>query len=335
MKSKIVIGLAFVLGILGTPIVAHAQGADFTVNPVYSADQTDKKLGYIDLKVGDKKDYPISVNVQNMDKNEAASYTVSLVNATTNDNGSVNYTPSKQGLVKSDAPLLKDLVPKKVRSQKITLKAGENKNVSFNLKIPAKNFKGQILGSVYVLRNSKSLQEKKQFGINNRFAMTIPVMLTQADSQVKLPELTMTKAFVTEKVGQPQVAARIQNASPLLFGKIKMVASVAKVGQEKTLYTKNVKNYAMAPRSMFDFKINTGKKALKPGKYVYKVKLQSGKREFNLKKNFVVKNADQNVVNKRIPGNHIAWWLIGSIGVVILIAIISIAYWLGRRKDHH
>lgn len=335
MKNKIVIGLAFILGLLGTPIVAHAQGADFTVNPVYSADQTDKSLGYIDLKVNDKKDYPISVNVQNMDKNEAGSYTVSLVNATTNDNGDVNYTPSKQNLVKSSDPLLKDLVPKNMRSQKITLKAGENKTVSFNLKLPAKNFKGQILGSVYVLRNSKNLQEKKQFGINNRFAMTIPVMLTQANAQVKLPKLTMTKAFVTEKSGQPQIAARIQNASPLLFGKIKIAASVSKAGQEKALYTKNVKDYAMAPRSIFNFKIDTGKRALKPGKYVYKVNLKSGKRDFHLKKNFVVKKAEQNVINKRIPGNHKAWWLLGSVGVIILIVIISIAYWLGRRKAHH
>ena len=328
--------LCLLLGMGGLTQKVHAEGAEFSVNPVYTDGQTDKRLGYLSIKADDAKTYPLTVEVQNLNTKQSNTFDAQLVAASTTDNGTIDYTPGKQVMVKSKAPLLPDLVAKADRKQSFTIDAGATKKVTFQVKIPKKGFKGTILGSIYVKRTSSQQSEKKGFGVTNSFAMTVPTVLSQDFGQKITPKLSITMAKLESgSGGVPQVVARIANHDPVMFGQIKMNAWITKQGQTKKLYKKNAEKLAMAPRSTFKYAIDTNNKLLPKGKYTYHVKMVSGKKTFNLKRNFTVDGAAREQVNKTLvnpekPG--INWWLWGSLGILLVLVIALIAYLIGRKR---
>ena len=62
---------------------------------------------------------------------------------------------------------------------KVTVAAGQTKNITFNLKLPQDNIKGTVLGSVYVRKVPKETAKSKGVGVRNAFAMTIPVIISE------------------------------------------------------------------------------------------------------------------------------------------------------------
>ena len=134
---------------------AHAEeGAGFTVTPVLGKGQTDPTAGYFSIKGEQNESYPVTVAVQNLTENENQDFDVQLVQATTSNNGHIDYTPSSKKMIAGGLSL-KDLVEEKKATQKVTVAAGQTKNITFNLKLPQDNIKGTVLGSVYVRKVPK------------------------------------------------------------------------------------------------------------------------------------------------------------------------------------
>lgn len=335
-KSLIVIfGLMFlVLGMGGFAQKVQAEGAEFTVTPEYGVGQTDKSLGYFSIKAENSQTYPLTVNVQNLNTKQANDFDAQLVAASTSNNGNIVYTPGSQVMAKSKAPLLPNLVAKADRKQSFTLEAGASKNITFNIKIPKNGFKGTILGSIYVKRTSSHETQKKGFGINNSFAMTTPAIVSQDFDTKIMPKLSLTSAKLESGSGVPQVIGRIQNSEPVMFGQIKMNAWITKKDQSKKLYKKSAEKLSMAPRSTFDYAIDTNNELLPKGQYTYHVKMVSGKKTFNLKRNFTVDGATREQVNETLinPDKGINWWLWGSLGILLVLVIALIAYLIGRKR---
>lgn len=339
LKKKSLVSLlgliCLLVGIGSFAQEAHAEGAEFTVTAQYGAGQTDASLGYFSIKAEKGQSYPITVNVQNLNTQEANDFDAKLVAASTSNNGTIDYTPSHQKMVKTKAPLLPDLAPKVERKQSFTLAPGASKEITFNLKVPDKGFKGTLLGSVYVKRTSNHEAQKKGFGINNSFAMTVPALLSQNFDKKITPKLSVTMAKLEANGGVPQVVGQIANSEPTMFGKIKLNAWVTKKNQTKKLYQKSANKLSMAPRSTFEYAIDTNNQILPKGQYTYHVKMVSGKKTFNLKRNFTVDGAAREQVNKTLinpekPG--INWWLWGSLGILLLLVIALIAYLIGRKR---
>jgi len=338
-KKKVLITMlslmCLLVGIGSFAQAVHAEGAEFTVTPEYGLGQTDASLGYFAIKAEKGQTYPITVNVQNLNTKKTNDFNAQLVAASTSNSGSIDYTPTHQKMVKTKAPLLPDLVSKEARKQSLTLAPGASKKVTFNVKIPQNGFKGTILGSVYVKRTSNNEPQKKGFGIKNSFAMTVPIVVTQDFDQKITPRLTLTKTKVDSSSGVPQVVGQIANHEPTMFGQIKMHAWITKKNQTKKIYRKNAEKLSMAPRSTFNYAIETNNKILPKGHYTYHVKMVSGKKTFNLKQHFTVDGATREQVNKTLidpekPG--INWWLWGSLGILLLLVIALVAYLIGRKR---
>lgn len=331
------------LGILGLLVgigsfmpKVHAEGAEFTITPQFGAGQTDSSVGYFSIKADDDQTYPLTVNVQNLSTKTEHTFTAKLVAASTTNSGSIDYTPNNQLMTKSKAPLLPDLAATKSdRKQTFTLEPGASKDITFNVKVPKKGFKGTILGSVYVKRASSETTQKSGVGINNQFAMTMPVILAQNFDQKVKPKLSLTMAKMKSGTGAPQVVGRIENSAPTMFGQIKMHAWLTKQGQTKKLYQKSATKLAMAPRSTFEYAIDTNNKLLPAGKYTYYVKMKSGEKTFNLKHNFTVDQATRQNVNKSMinPDKSINWWIWGPVAVLIILAIALLAYFIGKKRS--
>ncbi|MSD84682.1 DUF3324 domain-containing protein (plasmid) [Lactobacillus curvatus] len=339
LKKKSLVSLlglvCLLVGISSFTQDVHAEGAEFTVSPQYGAGQTDTSLGYFSIKVEKGQSYPITVNVQNLNTQEANNFDAKLVVASTSNNGLIDYTPSHQKMVKTKAPFLPDLAAKAERNQSFTLARGASKAITFNLKVPGKGLKGTLLGSVYVKRTSNHETQKQGFGINNSFAMTVPVLISQDFDRKITPKLSLTMAKLKANSGVPQVVGQIANSEPTMFGKIKLNAWVTKKNQTKRLYQKNANKLSMAPRSTFNYAIDTNNQILPEGQYTYHVKMVSGKKTFLLKRNFTVDGRTREQINKTLINpekSGINWWLWGSLGILLLLVIASIAYLIGRKR---
>ena len=326
--------LIIILMSLGITQTVHAEGAGFSISPIYSEQQTDADLGYFSMNSVENAVYDVTINIHNLDTTNPGTYQVRVVDATTTNQGALNYTPSTQELVKTNTPALTELISKQELTQHVTVAAGDTKAVQITLHMPKKSLNGTLLGGVYVLKESKDLSNHKGIGITNKFAMTLPIIINK-DQQIT-PKLTLRNAKLNSEGGNPGVEAQLVNHTPTLFGHIKMTSWITKVHQDKHLYERKVNNYTMAPRSTLTHTIPTGNQALKHGKYTYHTTLTSGKRTYHLAKNFTVGAKEQKQINVATgheeTNSNLHWYVIAGIGLIVLIALLWGAYRLGRRQ---
>lgn len=128
-----------------------------------------------------------------MTENENQDFDVQIVQATTSNNGHIDYTPSSKKLM-AGGPFLKDLIEDKKENQKVRVAAGQTKNITFNLKLPQDNIEGTVLGSVYVRKVPQETAKSKGVGVRNAFAMTIPVITSEDFNKKIAPKLELTNA---------------------------------------------------------------------------------------------------------------------------------------------
>lgn len=314
---------------------AHAEeGAGFTVTPVLGKGQTDPTAGYFSIKGEQNESYPVTVAVQNLTENENQDFDVQLVQATTSNNGHIDYTPSSKKMIAGGLSL-KDLVEEKKATQKVTVAAGQTKNITFNLKLPQDNIKGTVLGSVYVRKVPKETAKSKGVGVRNAFAMTIPVIISEDFNKKITPKLALTNAQMKSDTGVPKVVGEVSNQAPSMFGQIKVEAWVTEKGKTDKLYQSQSEKYEMAPYSSFEYTIDTNNHLLKPGKYTYHMLMKSGDKSFDMARDFTVDSKSRETVNSKLlegeKSNTKLWWIIAAV-VGSSIIIFLVAYGLGKRK---
>ncbi len=317
------------------PVNVHAQeGAGFTVTPVLGKGQTDSAAGYFSIKGKKNESYPVTVAIQNLTEHEKQVFDVQLIQATTSNNGHIDYTPSSQKMM-TGGLFLKDLVEDKKDTQKVTIAAGQTKNITFNLKLPQNNIKGTILGSVYVRKVPQETAKSKGVGVRNAFAMTIPVIISEDFNKKITPKLELSNARLKSDTGVPKVVGEVSNQAPSMFGQIKVEAWVTEKGKTDKLYQSQSEKYEMAPYSSFEYTIDTNNHLLKPGKYTYHMIMRSGDKSFNMARDFEVDNKNRETVNSKLfegeKSNTRLWWIIAAV-VGISIIIFLTAYMLGKRK---
>lgn len=310
------------------------DGADFTVSPIYGEGQTDSNLGYFSIKYEDKEEYPIKIKIKNLNATEHSNYTVRLISATTTNNGKIDYTPSDQKKAVKDAVSIEDFVSKEQVNQVIDLKPNEEKEVTFKLKKPVDKFNGTILGSVYVQKNIEKVEKQK--AITNAFAMSIPIIISQDFEQKIIPKLELANIKVLLDMGKPTISGDISNTSPVMFGEIKIDSWITQRGKEEKLYEQQSENYEMAPNSTFSYAIDINNELLSPGDYTYHITLKSGKRVFDLSKNFNISSEEvqqkSSEIKEMTPKKDNTLLIIIFIILGIITALAIIYYVLVKQK---
>ncbi len=232
-------------------------------------------------------------------------------------------------------PFLKDLVEDKKETQKVTVAAGQTKNITFNLKLPQDNIEGTVLGSVYVRKVPQEIAKSKGVGVRNAFAMTIPVIISEDFNKKIAPKLELTNAQMKSDTGVPNVVGEVSNQAPSMLGQIKVKAWVTEKGKMDKLYQSQSEKYEMAPYSSFEYAIDTNNHLLKPGKYTYHMLMKSGDKNFDMARDFRVDSKNGETVNNKLlegeKSNTNLWWIIAIVIGVSIIIFLG-AYGLGKRK---
>lgn len=332
MRSKIrfiMTMIVMAVSFFGMTDVVNASntGANFTVTPVYPANQVGGKLGYFQLKVKSKQQDTISIKVQNFG-NESQTFTITPTKAFTNDSGQIDYTPSQRKLDASAQYALSQLLSAK---QTVTIPARTSKTIRFKYQIPANGFKGILLGGFYV--HSDTRKTGQNANVTNRYAMVIGISMSEDTPHRLPPDISVGKAEITNRNDNIAVQMRIHNTQPTYFRGMKVETKVTKRDRQKVIYRQKMTNGSMAPTSNFDYVLAVGNKILAPGDYTAHMTIKAATKTWHFDRNFSVSpvNTAKQLTHANRWGN--LWWLWLLLLLLILVAVGSFFYWLGSRKN--
>ncbi|RDX00787.1 DUF916 and DUF3324 domain-containing protein [Listeria kieliensis] len=331
--ALVVVGLASVL-LLAKP--AAAAEMNFAVQAIIPENQVDKSQTYFDLRMKPGQKQDIEVELRN-DTKKDVTVEIQANTAITNDNGVVEYSGPRK---KKDSSLKVDFKKIAEVQKEAKLKSGTSQKVKVHLKMPNQLFDGVVLGGLYFTEkeddSNKTKDKKNENQIINRYAYTIGVQLTETDKQVK-PNLVLNSVKPTQINFRNAISANIQNDQAAIIKDMTIEAKIYKKGKSDALYHTVQKNLRMAPNSNFNFGVGLDNKPFKPGKYVFKGVAKIGDKKWILNKEFTIQDKEaKDFNNKAVQLEKDYTWiyvLVGSIVIIILLAIISYLIYRLKRKS--
>lgn len=336
MKRRITIFLSTILLVVATllpfaTVVKAAPDKAYAIQAVLPDNQINKDESYFDLKVKPNGSQDLKVLIANTGS-KSITVNTEINNAYTADSGVIGYDKYNAKLYKSKLPSLTSLVEGK-RKQKVTLKAGESKTVTFKVKSPSSEYAGIILGGITTTA-SVSPTKSKNINIKNQVRYVKGVVLRSKDDGI-MPVMHLTSAAPKAVAGSTGIAYRMDNTEPININKVSLKAKITN-GSKVTNYSAD--NLQFAPNSQFNYFIPI--KNLTAGTYKAHISL---KNESGFAKDFnytitVKKQQAEAVTSATMPkqeSNNKQWlWIILGIVVLIAVAIWMYLYYSQRNKGN-
>ncbi|MFD1393950.1 DUF916 and DUF3324 domain-containing protein [Lacticaseibacillus jixianensis] len=322
-------GMVALIGIAPAVPVAAANGASFSIKPVFT-DAASAKENYFDLLVRPGQTISLPVNVTNV-SGVATTVRVSVADAYTGDNGQVGYAPNHRT---DDSAQYRLSV---LASAPVTLKLakGATKQAKFTVQVPKGGFKGELVGSLYAADPKAYGGSGSGLSLKNKFAMYTAIVLRTSPQYVS-PDLKLRQVKVGIQNGQAAVLATLQNYRPQMFGQMSVHTKVYQAGSKKPVLTRDVSGYAMAPNSHFNFGTMTDH-AFTAGRYTLDLLATSGTRRWHFRRQFQVTQKQAADVNRAASLKMAApfpWWLlILVIGLALLVLLLIFLLWRRRKQD--
>ncbi|MSD83888.1 DUF3324 domain-containing protein [Lactobacillus curvatus] len=256
-----------------------------------------------------------------------------VVDATTNDNGTVDYT----GQNKIDTKILKQPGSKLIKTPKtLILAPNELKDVSFKINKIASNFKGQKATAINVL--ASGINSRKS-SIQNQYNYAIGVILqgeTLPKKELEKLKFSGIKVRLTNNQ-KPAISVQLINPDATYLKNTKLKISLVNGKYSFFNYKSTQKELKVAPNSKFYEDILLGGKRLVPG--IYKLNMtaisdqyqQTTSRYVKITKTqaqFINMNNYQYLKQKK---------RLIEIGIIVLVTILVglLFYWIKvRRKDN-
>ncbi|WP_053812869.1 DUF916 and DUF3324 domain-containing protein [Enterococcus faecium] len=314
-------------------VIVHGEEdiGGFTIEGVPNAHQLDSSVGYFYLKEDPGEKDKINVNLINESSKEKT-LEIKVTNANTNPNGIVDYT----GMIKNHDLLkipLTQLV--KINQSEVKVPANSKKEITLSVEMPKHIFKGIILGGIVVSEKKDGEKSKQNVSVENTYSYTLGVVLTN-ETQNQLKQCISVELEDVGPVlydGRRIIQADILNPNPYIFSEAKVEGQIIDLKTKEVVRTKEQEHVSIAPLSVFPFQFDWEKEDLKPGKYLFKGKVTSGKKEWKFEKNFkITEKQAQNINEKSVFQIIIPKWLSNSSIILSLLSFISIVFLFIRRR---
>ena len=344
---RIVVTMALVLIFLfASTITVSAELGGFSVTPVFPDNQLPETRGFFDLMVTAGSQQEIAIEISNPGDVEAT-FTVSLITASTNRNGIINYTGPGQTdetmrhSFSEIATIIQD-------DGSITVPPGEVVNVPILIDIPAEGFDGIILGSVHVLLDVTDEQIAASGMIVNRFAHVLVVRLSERDTEIPVEFIlgNVTPEIVNYRVS---IVAEVRNPQPRLVMGALAHAQVYLAGSEYPVFARSNVIVDFAPNTVFPFTmVDDIGYGLQAGDYVARIQIEHEGLSWDFEYSFViapqaatalnieainVQTAPQPQVAVSLSESFPIWIIIVAVfaGTSVILAIVSFVK--KKRKD--
>lgn len=333
-KKRFITILILLVGLGFSPNVSKADTMAYSIKADIPENQIDKNKTYFDLKMTSGQKQEISLTVHNSGDKDTTVF-VTPNNATTNQNGVIDYSEEKE---KKDSSLKIPLTSVISGKQEVKLKPGETKQVPFTLQMPETEYNGEILGGFYIQKKIESNDSTKDESvqIRNQYSYVIGIRLNETDTPVA-PKIKLNQIKPALQNYRTAVTANLQNTEAVIINDLDINASVTKQNSATVLHKTDKKGLSMAPNSNFDYPINWDNEPLDPGKYTVHIKAKSGEKDWSFDKNFEIKAEASTKLNKEavdIVKPEPNWILIIAIivGVVIIVGGLLVFLILKNEK---
>lgn len=307
----------------------ESSDVGFNIQMVPNDSQINQDVSYFDLRLAANETKEIEFTLSNTSNSEGT-YKISVNQAYTNKQGFIDYSDVNGGD--------KSLLPYKVNDiitydKKVTVPANTSVTVPLTITMPEKNFDGQILAGIQVLKD----KDKSSGQINVDYGYILGLKITETDNTVKR-EINLLNVQAEASFGEPSVVAKLENPTMDAIGHLKYDVSVINRDNKKEIFsTVYDNNMELAPNSIYNLAITFGEKRLVSGKYTLNLTVTDAKEnKWVFKKNFEVSRTEANTINNAtIDAGKAKFQTVWIVLIVILVLIllgILIFYILYRKK---
>lgn len=327
MKKKILFSLLSVM-FLSVGMKAHAGGNNLSVKVSpneYSIKESESESS-LTLKMQGEEKTQLKVKVTNSGS-EDSKVDIFVNNAHTTGEGKITYSENERKLAKEeDSPLAKMIsdYPKNIE-----IKAGKTKEVTFNLAVPKGNFAGVKLAGIHLINSISDSEKDKMF--KNRFAYTIPVLLTQSDRQVKA-DMALQSIENIQDNKKNYLEIKIDNISRSILSRGIFKLDLYK-GKDK-VFSNERENLEVAPMSTYPFRMQWSDNTITPGIYTAKFSFDTPYGVWNWEEEFEISKKEAKKLND--SAIHVEeskdYTLYGIIAVVTAVVLGFIAYLYKKKK---
>lgn len=332
--------LATIMGVVGVTKPASAANDYSNSNPQMGVmlskidDDTDPNNSTWELLTKPGKVLNASVSIQNT-SDSASQFNVSFEQARTNSQMNVVYAGG--GTNKSldpDMDLSKIATVQGKRRSTITVPANSTTEVPVQLKMPAKEFNGYILGSVVVTKLVPK-DAKKASGFTNQFMYTKMVKISESVVNPSAVLTNNTKGGVKVISGQQVFQLKVDNNEPNFIGDMKMSAKITYKKTGETVLTDKQTQRTVAPNSSFTYRLPS-ERVMRAGKYHYVVTMTNNenKRSWTFSNDFTVSRASATSVGIGRSIAFIPTWIWQLLALfLVLIGFLFFLLWKRRKDD--
>lgn len=308
---------------------ASFEKATFMVAPVLPADNIGgKQRGYFNLKLAAKQQKTVQVRLMNPTPHPVVVHS-RIVDATTNDNGTLDYIGTHQ----IDQKLLSTPGSQWVTvTKKVTLAPHEERLLPVTIKAPTRQFEGQKALAINLTAN----QINAKRAVKNQYTYALGLVLNGHQTSQKQRgslKLAQIKTRLTPTKRQPAISVKINNPSPYYHLKTTLTMSLTNQRWSLIQYHKTRTKVKIAPNSGFYNDLLLGGKRLVPGVYRLKVTVNEGSRKYQMKHYVQISNQQARFINRH---NYVYLKYRNLIIIGILLVILGIAsliYWWKGNKN--
>lgn len=331
---KLILGLfVIVLAFLRPTVVLGEETLNFHVTPELPQSQIEGTASYYNLNLNPGETETLVLLLQN-DKEEPIEVKVTAHTAFTNVQGVVEYGKTAE---QPDPTLLYSIDELIEPIDTIELAAKESKRVELTLKMPTDSFEGVLAGGLRIeeVRPEEENEDNgESIAIKNEFSYVVGVLVRNSRTTVQ-PDLELLDVFADQVNYRNVISATLQNFTPTFVNRLEVEATVHREGEDEVLYEANQSQLQMAPNSNFNFPISLEGDRFQSGEYVLNMTARSGEEEWKWTKKFTIEADEARKLNRAdvTIDTSTNWWMVGAIGLFLMILAIAIYVFLQKRKQ--
>lgn len=263
---------------------------------------------------------------------EDSTVDVLVNNAHTTAEGKITYSEHDRKLAKQETTPLADMI--KEYPKTLEVKAGETKELTLKLAVPKGEFAGVKLGGIHFINSVSATEKDKMF--KNRFAYTIPLLLTQSDKQVTAEtELASIKNIQDNKKNYLEI--KINNISRAILSRGIFKLDLFK--GEDNVFSTEKDGLEIAPMSTYPFRMQWSDNTIAPGVYRAKFSLDTPYGVWKWEESFEItkkeaKKLNDSAIHVKEESNSMMYIaLITLISLIIGIGLFLYKKYLAGNKS--
>lgn len=260
---------------------------NYSVQAVLPEENQNPDVSYFDLLVEPEEELELKLLIHNSGE-EDIEIDISFVDASTNRNGLIIYEENEEADASLENPLSEFVT---LEENRVTVPAGESKEISAELIVPEEEFDGVKLGGFKFQEAPVDPEDEEESSggiqIINEYAYTIGLMIRQNDEEVTT-ELEMLSLESDVENHRSAVRVNLQNPTPTIIRNLDIIAEIYDDSNDTEVLSSTLENASFAPNSNMNFYIDWQEEPLDPGEYRLELSASNDEYEWEWIEDFTI-----------------------------------------------